>query len=103
MMGDHANNLINLNILERKILRINAVVHTSTPWGAQIDYQAPFARLALLRNDHKTTNMQTMKSGGGEGACNPAQRDFISQIRIDNVGMVKSRGLVSFSWLKLVS
>ena len=40
---------------------------------------------------------------GGEGACNPAQRDFISQIRIDNVGMVKSRGLVSFSWLKLVS
>ena len=41
--------------------------------------------------------------GGGEGACNPVQRDFISQIRIDNVGMVKSRGLVSFSWLKLVS
>ena len=103
MMGDHANNLINLNILERKILRINAVVNTSTPWGRQIDYQAPFAWLALLRNDPKTANMQTRKRGGGEGACNPAQRDFISQIRINNVGMVTSRGLVSFSWLKLVS
>ena len=101
--GDHANNLINLNVLERKILRINAVVNTSTPWGRQIDYQAPFAWLALLRNDPKTANMQTRKRGGGEGACNPAQRDFISQIRINNVGMVTSRGLVSFSWFKLVS
>ena len=66
-MGNHANNLINLTILERKILRINAVVHTSTPWGRQIDYQVPFARLALLRNDPKTAYMQTRKRGGGEG------------------------------------
>ena len=48
MTGNPANNLINLNVLERKILRINAVVHTSTPWGRQINYQAPFARLSLL-------------------------------------------------------
>ena len=39
----------------------------------------------------------------GRRRSNPAQRDFVSQICIDNVGMVKSRGFVSFSWLKLVS
>ena len=65
-MRNHANNLINLAILERKILGINAVVHTSTPWGRQIDYQVPFARLALLRNDPKTAYVQTRKRGEGE-------------------------------------
>ena len=39
--GNHANNLINLNILERKILGINAVIHTSTPRGRQNDYFGP--------------------------------------------------------------
>ena len=99
-MGNHVNNLINLNILERKILGINAVVHTSTPWGRQINYQAPFARLSLLRNDPKTSYMQTRKRGGGKGAFKPAQRDFISQIRINNVSIVKSRGITG-SMMKL--
>ena len=67
IMGNPANNLINLKILERKILRINAVVHSSTPWGRQINYQAPLARLTLLRNDPKTSYMQTRKKGEEKG------------------------------------
>lgn len=92
---DHANSLIALNVLERKILRINAVVHTSTPWGRPINYQAPFAWLAILRNDPKTAYMQTRREGRrGLRPC--PERDFISQICLNNVGMVKSRGVVFF-------
>ena len=67
IMGNPANNLINLNILERKILGINAVVHTSTPWGRQINYQASRRRRGLQPCPERLHQLDThQQCGHGE-------------------------------------
>ena len=75
-MGNPANNLINLNILERKILGINAVVHTSTPWGRQINYQASRRRRGLQPCPERLHQLDThQQCGHGEEQRDNRKRD----------------------------
>ena len=67
--GNHANNLVDVNILARKILRINAVVHAGTPQEDKSTIKRHLLGWPFLG---MTPKLLICKRGNGEEEKGPA-------------------------------
>lgn len=61
LLRSHEDNLIDLNVLQGKLLRVNAVVNAVATGGGQVNNKTTLPRLTPFWNDPKAANVYVWK------------------------------------------
>ena len=94
ILGDHANNLIYVNVFHSEFVWSNPIINARPIRGGKVHNQTPFAGLPFFGNNTKTADMKTREGRAVKGPGHSPKRDFVRQISIDDVRMCIRGGLV---------
>ena len=87
-MEHHADDLVDCDVVERKLVGVNPIIYTCTTRGGEIHLQRPLPRLTGFGNNAKATYMQIGKGRRTERACNPTSGNLMGEVVVNDYGLL---------------